>query len=263
VGLRRAVPLGVAVGVLSGLFGIGGGVLVVVGLVTFGFAQHAAHATSLAAIILTSLAAVVPFALDGAVAVDAVLALALSAAIGAVIGAAIMHRLPERALRWIFAAFLVLTAVRMLAGIDTPAEDAHAALTAAELALCAGIGLGTGIVSAVLGVGGGIVMVPALVLVLGFSQHAAEGTSLAVVVPTALVGALRHGRSGYTDWRSGLEIGIGGIAGGVLGAVLALALDASVLQRLFGVFLLVMAGRLLWSSRREGGDQGEGGQAEA
>lgn len=244
------MPLGIVVGVASGLFGIGGGVFVVVGLVVLGFSQHAAHATSLAAIILTALAAVVPFASDGAVAVSVALALAAGASLGAVVGAGLMHRLPARALRWVFAAFLVATAVRMLFGAGAGSEDAHAALGAGALIAASGIGLATGLLSAVLGVGGGIIMVPALVFLLGFSQHAAEGTSLAVIVPTALVGAWRHGRSGYTDWRTGMTIGVGGIVGGLVGATLALQIDAVVLQRLFGALCLAMAGRLLWTSRQ-------------
>lgn len=228
------------------MFGIGGGVLVVVGLVAFGFAQHAAHATSLSAIILTAAAAVIPFALEGAVAVTAGLALAAGAALGAVAGAAVMRRIPDRVLRGVFAALLLATAVRMLVGVETAGGELLPDLGPAELALCALVGVATGIASSILGVGGGVIMVPVLVLAFGFSQHAAEGTSLAVVIPTALIGALRHHSAGYTDWRTGLLLGLGGIAGGLLGATVALELDELLLQRLFGVFLAVM---IVWLLR--------------
>ncbi len=115
------------------------------------------------------------------------------------------------------------------------------------------VGLVTGGLSAVLGVGGGVVLVPALALGFAFSQHAAEGTSLAVIVPTALLGALRHTRRGYTRWRTGLTVGAGGVAGGVAGAVLALLLGGLLLQRLFAVFLVVMGIHLLLEGRRDAG----------
>ena len=93
-------------------------------------------------------------------------------------------------------------------------------------------------------------MVPAMVLLFGMAQHTAEGTSLLVIIPTAIAGSLRHSRSGYTDWRLGLIVGLGGIAGALLGARLALGLDADLLQRLFAFFLLIVAVRLLWSNRQ-------------
>jgi len=238
------------VGLLSGLFGIGGGVLLVVGLVAFGFAQHAAHATSLAAIILTAAAAVIPFALEDAVALPAGAALALGAAVGAVLGAAVMRRIPERALQWTFAALLTASAARMLVGVEATGGAAIPHLDLGALALCTAVGLVTGIASSILGVGGGVIMVPVLVLGFGFSQHAAEGTSLAVVIPTALIGALRHHSAGYTDWRTGLLLGGSGVAGGLLGARIALGLDALLLQRLFGVLLLLMVARTVWPRPR-------------
>ncbi len=90
-----------------------------------------------------------------------------------------------------------------------------------------------------------VVLVPALVLLFGFDQHLAEGTSLLVVIPTALTAAYRHGREGYTDWRLGMLLGLAGVAGGLLGARAALALDSLVLQRLFGGFLLLVGARML------------------
>jgi uncharacterized protein len=248
-GLTRELPLGVATGVLSGVFGVGGGTVLVPGLVWMGFAQHAAHATSLAAIILTAAAAAVPFALDGEIAPIAVAALVPGALIGAVAGAAVMHRVPARGLRIAFVVLMVGVAIRLLVGVE-PATTAGAPdLTVGALIGLVAVGLGTGLLSAVLGVGGGLVLIPALVLLFGFPQHAAEGTSLAVIVPTALAGATRHARHGYTKWRTGMVLGTAGIVGGVTGGFLALALEGGTLQRIFAVFLLLMAGRLMWQGR--------------
>lgn len=243
--LLRVVPLGLAVGVLSGLFGVGGGALAVPGLLWLGFTQHAANATSLAAIVLVATAAAVPFSLEGAVHLQAALVLLAGSLAGVSLGAGLMHRLPERALRLTFAVFLILAAVRLLVGIEVGHDGHVPVLSVWHLVTLLAVGLATGALSAVLGVGGGIVLVPALALGFDFSQHAAEGTSLAVIVPTALLGAFRHTRRGYTHWRTGLTLGGAGVAGGVGGAMLALALDGPILQRLFAGFLVAMGLHLL------------------
>lgn len=249
----RELPLGVVVGVMSGLFGIGGGALAVPGLLWLGLAQHAAHATSLAAIVLTAAAAVVPFTLDGAVHPLATVILIVGSMAGVSAGAGLMHRVPGSRLRIGFVVFLVLVAVRMLVGIEIEGEGHVPELEAIHLVALTAVGLVTGLLSSVLGVGGGLILVPALVLGFGFSQHAAEGTSLAVIVPTALLGAVRHTRRGYTHWRTGLIVGLGGIAGGLGGATLALALEGLLLQRLFAAFLVVMAARLAFAGTAEEG----------
>lgn len=243
--VARALLLGLAVGIVSGLFGIGGGALIVLGLLALGFSQHQAHATSLSTIALTATAAVIPFALAGEVAPLASVVLAATAMTGAFLGAGIMHRIPERRLRLLFGLFLLVIAARMIVGVSTPADGVPTELGAGALAGLAVLGLVTGLLSSILGVGGGLVLVPALVLLFGFSQHGAEGTSLAVVIPTALVGAYRHTRRGYTRWSTGLTVGAGGLAGGLAGATVALALDGIVLQRLFGLFLALMTVRML------------------
>lgn len=252
----RELGLGTAVGLMSGLFGVGGGTVAVPGLVWLGFAQHAAHATSLAAIVLIATAALVPFWLDGAVQPVAALVLLAGALCGAYAGAGLMHRVPERWLRLVFVVVVAVVAARMLVGVE-PAAGQAPPLGLPALVALVGVGLATGVLSAVLGLGGGLVLVPALVLAFGFSQHAAEGTSLAVIIPTALVGAARHTRHGYTRWGTGLTVGLGGIAGGVAGAAVALSLDGLVLQRLFAVFLVAITVRLLLRPRGDVPAEGE------
>ncbi|MBA2529200.1 MAG: sulfite exporter TauE/SafE family protein [Euzebyales bacterium] len=258
--LVKGLGLGVVAGVLSGLFGIGGGaVLVPLLVLVMGMAQHPAHATSLAAIILTAISGTVAFAAEGEVAYRAGALISAGAIVGAFAGAGLMHRLSPRRLRQAFALLLVVTAVQLLLGLQPVSGGGDVdglPLVAATLLL----GLAAGALSALMGVGGGVIMVPAMVLLLGFSQHLAEGTSLLIIVPTAVVGSLRHARHGYTDWKLGLLIGLGGIAGAQLGSFVALALEADVLQRLFAVFLLVTGVRLLWKSR--GGEQPAGAPAQ-
>jgi uncharacterized protein len=121
------------------------------------------------------------------------------------------------------------------------------------------IGLLAGIIGAALGVGGGIVIVPALVVLVAVPQHAAQGTSLAVIVPTAIVAAIVHGGAGRVDWRLAAALGAGGVIGGVMGALSALSLDALVLRRLFAVFLVLTALRMLRSTLTRSPQQGGAG----
>jgi uncharacterized protein len=256
----RTLGLGVAAGVLAGLFGVGGGVVLVPGMVMLmGVAQHVAHATSLAAILVTAPAALLGFALAGNVAYAAGLAVAAGAVAGAYAGAALMHRMSARRLRQAFAVLIVVVAVRLALPV-TGEVDAVVGGDLAALAGYAGLGLCAGVLSALMGVGGGVILVPAFVLLFGMDQHTAEGTSLLVIVPTALMGAVRHARHGYTDWRLGLPIGAGGVIGGLVGAQLALALQAVALQRLFAVFLVLTGLRMLLGGRRgQVTDEGQDG----
>ncbi|HSC90669.1 MAG TPA: TSUP family transporter [Gaiellaceae bacterium] len=115
----------------------------------------------------------------------------------------------------------------------------------AVLLALAAFGVGTGIAAGLLGVGGGILMVPFLTLAIGMSQQAAEATSLVVVLPTALVASLELRRRDVGDLGVALRFGVVGAVGGVAGAFLALAMDASTLRLVFAVFLALVGARLV------------------
>ena len=113
------------------------------------------------------------------------------------------------------------------------------------IALVVAAGLLVGILSALFGVGGGLLMVPFMVVVLGETQHVAEGTSLLVIAPTAVVGVLIHLRRGYVSFGHAALVGIGGTLGALAGSSLALALDGATLQKIFGVLLLFIGARMV------------------
>ena len=115
-------------------------------------------------------------------------------------------------------------------------------------AVLAAFGLGTGVAAGLLGVGGGTLMVPFLTLAIGMSQHEAEATSLLVVLPTAIVGSLVLRRRGVGDLGLALRFGALGAVGGILGALLALALPGHVLRIVFACFLLLVSVRLVRDS---------------
>ena len=106
-------------------------------------------------------------------------------------------------------------------------------------------GVCTGVAAGLLGVGGGILMVPFLTLAVGLSQHSAEATSLVVVLPTAIVASIALHRRGIGDLGVALRFGVVGALGGAAGALLALALPASALRLVFAVFLALIGARLV------------------
>jgi uncharacterized protein len=119
-----------------------------------------------------------------------------------------------------------------------------------EFLLAAVAGLVTGLLAALFGVGGGIIMVAYLVLVLDRGQHLAEGTSLLVIIVTAIVGTYGHAKRGYVSFDRATYIGLGGIVGGVVGALLALQIPGETLKKGFAVILLYSGVRLIVKALR-------------
>jgi uncharacterized protein len=112
------------------------------------------------------------------------------------------------------------------------------------------LGFAGGILAGLFGVGGGILFVPALVLVLGLTQVHAEATSLLAILPTVVVGAWRQHRYGNLDWRAALIVGLGSIVGVEGGVQIAKALPEETLRTLFAIFMLIVAASVAWRALR-------------
>ena len=112
-------------------------------------------------------------------------------------------------------------------------------------------GLAGGVVAGMLGVGGGVLFVPALVVFMDLSQHHAEATSLLAIIPVALVGAYRQDRYGNVRRTDALLLGCLSIAGAVAGVALANALSGAVLRDLFAALMVFVAAQLLRRTQRE------------
>ncbi len=123
-------------------------------------------------------------------------------------------------------------------------------MTPVEVVIVVLAGVTVGIVSALFGVGGGVLMVPFLVLALDLTQQTAEGTSLLVIVPTAIVGTITHFRSGYVELRTAARLAIGGAIGAVGGALLGLELPAQTLRTLFAVVVACVGARLIYDGMK-------------
>lgn len=116
-----------------------------------------------------------------------------------------------------------------------------------EVVLYATIGLLAGIASGSLGIGGGIIIVPALVFFAGFSQHQAQGTSLSVlVIPVVALSVFNYYKEGYINIKVAAIIAITFAAGGYLGSLLAVNIPAGLLKKIFGFLLLVVAFKMIF-----------------
>lgn len=114
------------------------------------------------------------------------------------------------------------------------------------IALLAVVGLAAGVLSGLFGIGGGVIIVPALVVFLGFTAQQAAGTSLgALLLPVGLLGVLEYWRAGEVELVNALVLALGLLFGAFLGARLGLSLPTEVVQRAFGVLLLVFGLRLV------------------
>ena len=123
--------------------------------------------------------------------------------------------------------------------------------TAPLLLVLVCVGVATGVLAGLLGVGGGILLVPFLVLAVGMSQHEAEATSLLVILPTALAGSIALRRRDVGDLPVALALGSVGAVGAAIGALLALSLPAEVLRSAFAILLAVVGIRLVRDARAE------------
>lgn len=238
----RLIPVGLLAGLLSGLLGVGGGILLIplLGAVR-PLSQHELHGTSLGVMIFTASAALWAYAYQGAVPWSLGIPLALGGVVGAPGGSWLASRFNPDRLKWAFAVFLCLVGARML--FPLPPGVAGSGGTPPQ-ALSVAIGLLIGVLSGLLGVGGGVLLVPLLTLGLHVAQHEAQGASLAMVIPTALSGLVGYSRRGQVKWGLIPVLAPSAAVAALGGSFVASALHADRLQQVFGVLVIGMAAQM-------------------
>ncbi|HET8725423.1 MAG TPA: sulfite exporter TauE/SafE family protein [Anaeromyxobacteraceae bacterium] len=238
LGVGGSFLIGLTAGAFGGLVGLGGGVVMVPLMVGFArLKQKEAHGTSLVALVFTGLTGAATYALKGRVDLLAAALLAITATTMARFGARYAHALPEWKLKRSFGAFLIAVALILLARpwIAGPATLASLPIRAAVLL---STGVFAGFLSGMMGVGGGSIMVPAMVLLAGFPQVLAQGSSLLAMVPAGAVGAYTHWRLGnVVRWLlPGLIAGI--MVGTFVGSSLAVRLPEEALRIAFAAVIV-------------------------
>jgi hypothetical protein len=256
------ILVGLVAGIASGMFGIGGGVIIVPALTTLlGFGLKQAVGTSLTVILLpVSLFAVIAYYRAGQLKINTAAWVAGGIILGAVIGAKIAIDLPTDTLKRLYGIFLLWMAWRfaeprkfyaerwgrqpvMPAAARTAEPPVGAQLAAGLLIL----GFVAGIASGLFGIGGGVVIVPVLVALLNFDQKQAVGTSLAaLLLPVGLGAVIQYYNEQLLDLGVAALVALGLVVGAFAGAKIALGLPSSTVKRLYGIFLLFVGLRFIF-----------------
>ena len=116
-----------------------------------------------------------------------------------------------------------------------------------EILILLSIGLAAGILSGLVGIGGGIIIVPALIYFFGFSQHSAQGTVLFMfLLPIGILGVFNYWQAGHIDWKVACIMAVSFFAGSFFGSKLSISLDALLLKRIFGAVIFLLSLKMMF-----------------
>jgi len=240
--------LGIVAGVLSGLFGIGGGIVMVPMLIAvFGMTILDANSTSLAAMLLpVGVLGVIAYYKAGYINLRDSLWVSLGLLAGSYFGSELAVNMQGSLLTKLYAGFLIYIAVDYL---NLPAlfrKKKEEALTTSKLFHPAWqfivLGLSAGVIAGLFGKGGGIIIVPALIKLFGYEPKKAAATSLAALqLPVGLPGVIVYAKAGHLQLLYAALIAVGIIAGAFLGTKIAIKMPSAIFKRVYAVFLVTMA----------------------
>jgi len=237
-------------GLLSGAFGVGGGIIMVPLLTTIAkLDQRRAAATSLIAIIPAGVVGTITYGLSGHVDLVAAVLIAAGGVAGSYIGTRLLHRLSIRWLRWLFIGMLLLVTVRLF--LEVPVRSGMIVLSPVSIAGLVLLGLVMGIASGLFGIGGGVIVVPILVALFGAGDLLAKGTSLLAIIPGAVTGTVRNARAGVVDVIDGAIVGLTAAAASFAGVAIATALSPRLATILFAALLLAAIVQLVVRAIRD------------
>jgi uncharacterized membrane protein YfcA len=242
------VLLGLLVGVLVGLLGIGGGVVLVPAMVyLLRYDQHLAQGTSLFILLPPiGLGALRQYWKNGQVDLAAGIYCAIGFLSGGYVGGRIAVPMDSRHLRGMFGFFLIVSAVLLWRKTQEGAAAKSTPPRGKKSSTLRLMGIGAiaafcGVAAGMVGIGGGVLLVPLLGLLFGFPQHLAQGTSLvALIPPTGLLAFLAYAHAGYVDWRAGLLLIPGVFLGGIAGGKLARLLNPRRMRQVFSALMFIL-----------------------
>lgn len=246
-----AVLLGVVVGTVASFFGIGGGVLFVpILILVFNYDTKMAIGTSLLAVFITSISSALAYARRERINYKLGLMLESASIPGALLGAYIVTVISVVLLRRIFSIFLLLLSANLMMEKIHHSEKQRTKQKAKQytknrLIQAEILSFLAGMLSAMLGIGGGVLKVPVMLLVLDLPIHQATATSSFMIVITSFVGLTQHTIHGYVDFIFGSLLGIGATFGAQIGVKLSDYTKPKILRRLFAVMLTLIAIELL------------------
>ena len=241
--IALTVVLAVFVGISLGLLG-GGGSILTVPLLAYvaGLDPKQAIATSLLVVGVTSAVGAITHARAGRVRWKIAAIFGVAAMAGAYAGGRLAHFIPGNILLIAFAAIMIAAAVAMLRGRREVSDESVGPLPVAKILLQ---GAAVGMISGLVGAGGGFLLVPALALLGGLAMPAAVGTSLVVIAMQSFAGFAAHLSGETIDWKLAGMVTAAAVAGSILGGYLTSYVQPATLRKAFGWFVLVMAAVVL------------------
>lgn len=243
----RSLIIGLAGGFFGSMVGLGGAVIIIPLLTGWAkVSQHKAHATSLVAVVFTGIVGAMEYAREGQLNWGIAFPVAIAAVITSILAAAYSSRVPAALLKKIFGGLLVISAIVL---IVRPGGDFAGLAGAWQFVGAVVLGLLSGTLTGLLGIGGGAFIVPLLVFVFGLGQHMAQGTSLAVMIPAGIAGTVVHVKNRRIDLQLVIGLVVGVAVGAFLGGQAALGIPERPLQIIFGIILLWTGARYLRTSR--------------
>ena len=249
-----AVLIGVCIGILAALLGIGGGVLFVPTLIlVFGLGTREAIGTSLLAVLVGSISSTFAYYRQRRIDYRLGVMLGLVGIPGVVLGAYLVMVVAEKYLCLAFSVVLILTAIDLAKRKN---KDSHMitfgddcpAITRSRILMACFFAFFGGIVTGALGIGGGVVNVPIMIIILGIPIHVAVATSCFIVLIRASIGTCRHMSYGNIVAPLGLALGIGAVLGTQMGARIAKRTKPRVLRVLFSLLLVGVGIRMIFEA---------------
>ncbi len=211
--------------------------------------QRQANATSLLAITPAAIIGAVSYGIGGVFAWLPAVFVAAGSITGAQLGAWILKRIPLVPLRWSFIAFVLVSGALLF--VTVPNRDALFELNAATGALLIVLGVLMGIAAGLFGIGGGVVVIPALMLFLGQSDLVAKSVSLLAMAPGSISGSISHLRYQTASLRDGAWVSVGAVITAPMGALVAFTLSPQAAAVLFGALTVVVASSLIFQALTE------------
>jgi uncharacterized membrane protein YfcA len=251
--------LGFLIGTVASMVGVGGGVFIVPLLtLAYDFSPSNAVGTSLATIVFTSLASTANYSRQKRIYYKTGLILAITTVPGAVLGAYLTSIMEAQLLGLIFGFFVLLVALRMIFKLnfsknkraDTEKSnpiDSERSLLECKNKVLLGVVLGFlgGLSSGLLGIGGGSLMVPIMVLAMGIPMHITVATSMFTMIFTSTSGVIEHFRLDNIHFEYALLLVLGTIFGAQLGAYVSKRISGRNLRRIFGLVLIIVSIRMI------------------
>jgi uncharacterized membrane protein YfcA len=243
---------GFLIAIVASLTGIGGGIFIVPVLTLFyEFVPANAVGTSLTTIIFTAVAAALNYARQRRIYWKTGLVLAVTTVPGAYLGAWLTTQLKPRDLGLIFSLFLLFVGVYIITDlrnlkrskkqdeVSRLRSDSELVRSGRTIAVGAGLSFFGGLASGLLGIGGGLLVVPILTFAMGMSIHLATATSMFTMIFTSMSGIIQHFQASHINFESALLLALGAVFGAQVGAYTSKRISSKNLRRVFGIIVIV------------------------